>query len=100
MDHDSDSHTTSVNDEDLKKMKISEKNRIYRNNNKDLICTLQKKWYEDNKTKVKEKNKLYRESHLAETKYCEICKCNIKKLNFKAHTLTKKHIRNSDNQVL
>lgn len=82
------------NKEEDEKKKISEKNRIYRDNNKEFISTLQKKWYEDNKPKVKEKNKIYRESKLIEIQNCSICNCNIKKLNFKSHTLTKKHIRN------
>ena len=43
--------------------KIDEKNKLYREQNKDKIKQNHKKYYEQNKDKIDEKNKLYREQN-------------------------------------
>ena len=66
--------------------RIAKENKDYVENNKDKIAAYRKEYREKNKEKRKEKNK--------EIICCRVCRCEIRKTEFKRHCRTKKHISN------
>ena len=68
------------------KEQAKEYGKQYREVNKEKSKEFGKQYYQDNKEKIKEKEK--------EQIGCRICKCMVRKGNFKRHTKTPKHIKN------
>tara|TARA_R110002153_G_scaffold198269_1_gene351795 strand:- start:91 stop:624 length:534 start_codon:yes stop_codon:yes gene_type:complete len=63
----------------------------YRENNKEKIAEQMKEYCKKNKDKITEYNK--------EIIGCRACRCEITKVNFKRHCLTKKHIANETKPI-
>ena len=74
-------------------------NRQYRENNKEKVSEPRKQWYENNKDKIKPKGKEYRENnkYLIQEQtsvkvFCE-CGCELRKGDIPRHKKTDKHKR-------
>jgi len=87
------------------KDKIAEQNKQYKIKNKEKIAEYDKEYIIKNKEKVAERKKRYcikNKEKLAEyykEKYkericCRACRCEIRKVDFKRHCRSKKHIAN------
>jgi hypothetical protein len=73
----------------------------YREDNKEKIKEFGKQYYQDNKQKILQQRKQYELDNKQKIKEreckkieCPICKCMVKKYQFKRHTKTTKHINN------
>ena len=79
------------------KEKSAEQSKEWRQNNKEHNQEYKKEWRRKNKDKIVEYTKEYNiknKEKMAEKIGCSICKCYIRKSDFKRHTRTNKHIAN------
>ena len=74
--------------------KVARDKNEFRDENKSCNKCLEKerRYKERNKDKIKETKQRYR---LLE-KYCEVCDCNVRKNYFSEHLKTQKHTRNNE----
>lgn len=67
--------------------KKKELNKLYKQEHREEILQYHREYYQANKQKMIEQTKKNHE------RYCEVCKCNVKK--YYNHRKTQKHINNN-----